>query len=130
MKIMAKANVSFGFLCLLLSIVVCSSSRYTTTWAGEKRNVARTWCVANPFVGDDKLRRAIDYYCKQPGVDCNVIRPGGPCYQPNSVQEHASVVLNLYYKAHYARLPYCPADVGATSPDRIPSADIHTVDKT
>lgn len=76
---------------------------------------ARTWCVASPIAGDDKLNTAIDYYCKQPRVDCSVIRPGGPCYQPNSVREHASVVLNLYYKSHNGISPYCPDEVGGIS---------------
>ncbi|KAI8531754.1 hypothetical protein RHMOL_Rhmol11G0160200 [Rhododendron molle] len=111
MRTMAKANVALGFFCFLLSIV-CTSSRHTTTWTGEKRMLARTWCVANPIAGDDKLNIAIDYYCRQPRVDCSLIKPGGPCFQPNSVREHASVVLNLYYKSHNGISPYCPPEVG------------------
>ncbi|KAG5525523.1 hypothetical protein RHGRI_031984 [Rhododendron griersonianum] len=90
-------------------------TRSKDTLAEELTKEARTWCIASPIAGDDKLNTAIDYYCKQPRVDCSVIRPGGPCYQPNSVREHASVVLNLYYKSHNGISPYCPADVGGIS---------------
>ncbi|PSS28888.1 Glucan endo-1,3-beta-D-glucosidase [Actinidia chinensis var. chinensis] len=109
---MARANLSFCFLCFLLCIVVSTSSRDATIWADQKRNVATSWCIASPFVGDDKLQGAIKHYCSNPEVDCNVIQPGGPCYVPNTVKEHASVVLNLYYKAHLAIRQNCPSDVG------------------
>ncbi|KAH7836128.1 hypothetical protein Vadar_032963 [Vaccinium darrowii] len=117
MKMMANANVSFGFLCFLLSIVVCTSSRYTTTVvAGEKRNLPRTWCVApnkkTSNVTDAQLKSATDYYCLQPEVDCSIIRAPNPCSFPDTIQSHASVVFNLYYKAHGETRPYCPADVG------------------
>ncbi|XP_062014676.1 glucan endo-1,3-beta-D-glucosidase-like [Rosa rugosa] len=42
----------------------------------------KTWCVA----------------CNQL-KDCKVIQEGGSCYNPNSLINHASVVMNLYYKA-------------------------------
>ncbi|XP_057493889.1 major pollen allergen Ole e 10-like isoform X2 [Actinidia eriantha] len=108
---MARANLSFGFLCFLLYIVVCTSTRDSTIWAGQKRGVVRIWCVANPSAGAVKLQNFIDNYCNVAPLDCKLIRPGGTCYEPNTVQEHASVLLNLAYKADKKLRP-CPLDVG------------------
>ncbi|KAI7981811.1 Glucan endo-1,3-beta-D-glucosidase [Camellia lanceoleosa] len=67
-----------------------------------------TWCVANPSTAEAKLQRAIVVYCHQVGVDCSVIKPGGSCYLPNTVIDHASVVLNLYYTANNKINSFCP----------------------
>ncbi|XP_057493798.1 PLASMODESMATA CALLOSE-BINDING PROTEIN 5-like [Actinidia eriantha] len=116
---MARENLSLSFLCFLLFMAVCNSSRDSTIWGGQKRGiVTRTWCVANPFLGDDELQKAIDYYCNGQGVvDCRVIRPGGPCFLPNTVQEHASVVFDYYYKAHNGQSSFCPNHVAGLTID-------------
>lgn len=55
-----------------------------------------TWCVANPNAPADNQQKDINVLCD--AVDCSSIKPGGACFDPNTVRDHASVVFNRYYK--------------------------------
>ncbi|KAK2646955.1 hypothetical protein Ddye_022150 [Dipteronia dyeriana] len=59
-----------------------------------------TWCIAKPLTDEQRLLANIDYNCNQAGIDCSIIQPGGKCYLPDNNYVHASVVMNLYYKAN------------------------------
>ncbi|CAL9239612.1 unnamed protein product [Arabidopsis halleri] len=61
---------------------------------------AKTWCVANPSAAATQLQANIDWLCSVGNIDCVIINPGGPCFDPNTVISHASVVMNDYYKTH------------------------------
>ena len=56
------------------------------------------WCVAKPMTSDDLLQANIDFACNH--VDCGLIRYGGGCYYPDTLINHASVIMNLYYQAN------------------------------
>ncbi|GFY89104.1 hypothetical protein Acr_06g0010440 [Actinidia rufa] len=53
---MARANLSFGFLCFLLYIVVCSSTRDSTIWTGQKRGVIGFWGRWSLEMGVDQAK--------------------------------------------------------------------------
>ncbi|KAK9292332.1 hypothetical protein L1049_020298 [Liquidambar formosana] len=72
----------------------------------------RTWCVANPRADVPTLQGAIDYCCSQPGVNCGPIQPGGSCFQPNTLIDHANYAINLFYKAHGGGRQWCPSNSG------------------
>ncbi|CAL9243401.1 unnamed protein product [Arabidopsis halleri] len=55
----------------------------------------RTWCSAMPSSTAEQLQSNINFACSH--VDCSPIQPGGFCYYPNTLLEHASFVMNLYY---------------------------------
>ena len=55
------------------------------------------WCVARSSASNDQLQAIINYCCGQ--VNCNAILPGGSCYFPNTLPNHASWALDQYYKA-------------------------------
>ncbi|XP_057493835.1 glucan endo-1,3-beta-D-glucosidase-like [Actinidia eriantha] len=55
------------------------------------------WCVARSSASNDQLQAIISYCCGQ--VNCNAILPGGSCYFPNTLPNHASWALDQYYKA-------------------------------
>ncbi|XP_051121299.1 glucan endo-1,3-beta-glucosidase isoform X2 [Andrographis paniculata] len=56
------------------------------------------WCMPKPDATDEALQANIDYVCSRPGMDCEAIQPGGPCYDPNTVRAHAAFTMNRYYQ--------------------------------
>ncbi|KAL2956718.1 hypothetical protein AAZX31_18G102000 [Glycine max] len=57
-----------------------------------------SWCTASPTASQRALQVALDYACGYGGTDCSAIQPGGSCYFPNSVRDHASYAFNKYYQ--------------------------------
>ncbi|RRT55929.1 hypothetical protein B296_00023206 [Ensete ventricosum] len=57
----------------------------------------KIWCV---FGGDRKaaVGAALAYACGQGNGTCDAIRPGGPCYKPNTLVAHASYAFNSYWQ--------------------------------
>ncbi|OIW17463.1 hypothetical protein TanjilG_22575 [Lupinus angustifolius] len=60
------------------------------------------WCVAKTGVPQTTLQSALDYCCGMDSVACSQIQQGGSCYNPNSLQNHASVAFNSYYQKNPA----------------------------
>ncbi|KAK6268516.1 hypothetical protein QUC31_012676 [Theobroma cacao] len=62
----------------------------------------KTWCVAKPSSNNTALASNIDFACSQLGnlgLSCDMIKEDGICFNPNTLINHASVVMNSYYHA-------------------------------
>ncbi|CAK9204019.1 unnamed protein product [Sphagnum jensenii] len=60
--------------------------------------IGKTWCVAKPGAAMQDLTNALNYACGEGGANCVPIQPGNPCYQPNTLNSHASYAFNSYYQ--------------------------------
>jgi hypothetical protein len=64
----------------------------------QQQPLGKTWCVAKPGAAMQDLTNALNYACGEGGANCVPIQPGNPCYQPNTLNSHASYAFNSYYQ--------------------------------
>ncbi|KAA0046037.1 glucan endo-1,3-beta-glucosidase 12 isoform X1 [Cucumis melo var. makuwa] len=57
------------------------------------------WCVADEQIPDDELQMALDWACGKGGANCSSIQPNQPCFNPNTVKDHASFAFNNYFQS-------------------------------
>nr|XP_017218449.1 PREDICTED: glucan endo-1,3-beta-glucosidase 1-like [Daucus carota subsp. sativus] len=98
------ANSSFYFLGFLVCLFVCSSCQASVS--NGRKLQGKTWCVAQTAAPDDKLQAFLIATCER--YNCKAIMPGGPCYQPANIHNHASYALDIAYRG----TGVCNPDVG------------------
>ncbi|KZV25720.1 hypothetical protein F511_04781 [Dorcoceras hygrometricum] len=57
----------------------------------------RLWCVAAKAANKTALADAVAYACSQGNGTCDPIQPGGKCYNPNTLINHASYAFTSYW---------------------------------
>ncbi|KAK6918733.1 X8 domain [Dillenia turbinata] len=55
------------------------------------------WCVASPKATDAMLWPALQWVCAN-GADCSQLQEDQPCYDPDTVSDHASYAFNNYWQ--------------------------------
>lgn len=75
--------------------------------SGGGGDSGQTWCVANTDVGEKKLQAALDYACGEGQADCRPIQHGSTCYNPDSLEAHASYAFNSYYQKNMRKSGSC-----------------------
>ncbi|KAJ4710738.1 PLASMODESMATA CALLOSE-BINDING PROTEIN 3 [Melia azedarach] len=55
------------------------------------------YCLCKEGLSQSVLQKAIDYACGA-GADCGQILQNGPCFQPNTVQDHCNYAVNSYFQ--------------------------------
>ncbi|KAL5786592.1 hypothetical protein ACOSQ2_008990 [Xanthoceras sorbifolium] len=78
------------------------------------------WCVENPAIGDLTLKGVIDVICGK--ADCSPIKEGGSCFLPDTLINHASFAVNLYYQNNGRDPKACHKYFGVGT-DQDPSSD-------
>ncbi|KAF9592640.1 hypothetical protein IFM89_016297 [Coptis chinensis] len=117
MRKLFLASVPLTFFVFLLCFASCTESyvpidyptdhigkvmhrpKYSNKMMAVPDDMGNKWCIAKPSTDENKLRANLDFCCKQNGVDCSIIGQSGSCFDPNNIVSHASVAMNLYYKA-------------------------------
>lgn len=61
-----------------------------------------TWCIASSTASEADLQNALDWACSSGNVDCSAIQPSQPCFEPDSIESHASYAFNSYYQQNGA----------------------------
>lgn len=70
----------------------------TTAGPSNPGSSGGAWCIANPSASPTALQVALDYACGYGGTDCSALQPNAPCFEPNTVADHASYAFNDYYQ--------------------------------
>ncbi|PIN10057.1 Glucan endo-1,3-beta-D-glucosidase [Handroanthus impetiginosus] len=105
---MGKSYVSLFLIGCLLSPIVYAYGE-SSKLAGEKELIY--YCVAQRNANLEALQGFINYAC---GIaDCSPIQPGGACFVPNLITNHASYALDLIYVTK----GFCNKDIGVITPN-------------
>ncbi|KAL0917360.1 hypothetical protein M5K25_012414 [Dendrobium thyrsiflorum] len=79
-----------------------------------------TYCIAKDGADEKMLQAALDWACGQGKVDCSVLQQGQSCYDPDTVNWHASYAFNAYYHKMGMTVGSCyfngVADITTTDP--------------
>ncbi|XP_019465405.1 PREDICTED: glucan endo-1,3-beta-glucosidase-like [Lupinus angustifolius] len=110
---MSKPIGSIFFL-FLFSMLLSNSEGHLKFADGKVAQNSSSWCIAKYSANDTELANIIVSVCYFLLDDCNIIQPGGSCFIPNTLINHASVVMNQFY-AKIGR-SYCSDLITVTDP--------------
>eukprot|EP01018_Ginkgo_biloba_P009644 Gb_28728 [translate_table: standard] len=83
----------------------------------------RTFCVASPGADSKLLQAALDWACGPGQANCTAIQGGEECYEPDTVEAHASYAFDSYYQKTGMAMGSCDFKGVATITSTDPSHD-------
>ncbi|KAK1281767.1 Glucan endo-1,3-beta-glucosidase 12 [Acorus calamus] len=104
-----------GAMVLVMFTLLCISINLNNCYADGQ------WCISNPNASDDVLQKGIDWACGVGGADCSAIQPNQPCYEPNTVADHASYAFNSYWQKNKKQGATCDFSGAAQQVSNDPS---------
>ncbi|KAI3745410.1 hypothetical protein L1987_58522 [Smallanthus sonchifolius] len=107
--------MAHAFIKILLLITIFS---ITSTHKSDAQ--FEDWCIADEQTPDDELRRVM-VWASENGADCSKIEANQPCFQPNTIKDHASVAFNSYFQRMKAKGATCYFNSAAFVTDLDPS---------
>lgn len=84
-------------------------------------NSTDLFCIAKSGANEDKLRNGLNWACGDGHANCTAIQEGGPCYYPDTTENHASYAYNDYYQRMSSVGGTCDFDGTATTTAADPS---------
>ncbi|KAL1535938.1 glucan endo-1,3-beta-glucosidase 4-like [Salvia divinorum] len=61
-------------------------------------NSSSSFCIARPGADDKSLQDGLNWACGNGQANCAAIQKGQPCFNPDTLQNHASYAYNDYYQ--------------------------------
>lgn len=95
-NVLGIREVSFPSSQSKILIYVNKPTKCLLKWLGGE---FEQWCVADEQTPDNELQMALDWACGMGGANCSKIQPNQPCFNPNTVKDHASFAFNSYFQS-------------------------------
>lgn len=103
------------------SLSLSSSNQVT----GNSSDVG-VFCVARQDANTDALQAGLNWACGEGQANCSAIQEGQPCYNPNTLQNHASYAYNDYFHKMQSIGGTCDFSGTATTTTVNPSKFLHS----
>ncbi|KAL6957012.1 hypothetical protein U1Q18_025577 [Sarracenia purpurea var. burkii] len=99
------------------------SSVYSLSLSTSERisGNSSVFCIAKQGADTSKLQNGLNWACGQGHASCSSIQPGQRCYNPDTIQNHASFAYNDYYQKMRTIGGTCDFDGTATTTTIDPS---------
>ncbi|XP_047324156.1 glucan endo-1,3-beta-glucosidase 4-like [Impatiens glandulifera] len=68
------------------------------TGNNNNASFSSTFCVVRNGADTSKLQKGLNWACGQGGANCSAIQKGEACYNPDTINDHASYSYNDYYQ--------------------------------
>lgn len=104
-KLTSMADLSRFFPIFTLLLLQLSCSGIMTRLANAQAPGQGSWCLPRPSTSDRELMANLIHACNV--VNCTATQQGGPCFYPDTLINHASFAMNLYYQKSGANYWNC-----------------------
>ncbi|KAM7478536.1 hypothetical protein LguiA_026749 [Lonicera macranthoides] len=90
--------------------------------SSSRADSPKAWCVGRGDAYAAELKSSMDSVCSK--LDCRDIKPGGSCFEPDILENHASYAIGLNYRFNGV----CPSNIGTITLQEPSNISIFMVD--